>query len=178
MPVRLAVLATMALLLAIGLTACDNFAEYTVINETDEELLTWPLLEGCGDSPAQEEDYLHTDTIEPHQTHHYFDAYSPAIPEPGCVQVATMDRRLVLSEPYEYGGTYRISKPLRPFGNPVPNPDDLPHESWRESLRETHPFYIALLPVMAIFGLAIIGASAFGLMVTVRHFWRFYVRKG
>ena len=178
MRAKLAALGITALALAVVLTACDAFAEYTVINQTDEELLTWPLLEDCSVVVGKENDYLHVEVVEPHERHTYFDAYSPALPEPGCVQVATMDRQLVLAERYEYGATYTVTEPVRPFGQPIPEPGDLPGQSVGEFFGETPPVYLAMLGLGILFGLGVIAAFLFALLIIVRFFYRFYVRKG
>ena len=47
MRVKAAALGITVLALAVFLTACDNFATYTVVNDTNEELITWPLFEDC-----------------------------------------------------------------------------------------------------------------------------------
>jgi hypothetical protein len=177
MRVKLAALVITALALAVVLTACDAFAEYTVINQTDEELLTWPLLEDCSVVVGKENDYLHEEVVRPHDRHTYFDAYSPALPEPRCVQVATMDRQLVLAERYEYGATYTVTEPVRPFGEPIPERGDLPGQSLGEFFGETPPFYLATLGLGILFGLGVIAGFLFALFLIVRFFYRFYVRK-
>lgn len=174
MRVKLAVLVITALALAVVLTACDNFAEYTVINQTDEELLTWPLLEDCSVVVGNEDDYLDAEVVKPHERHTYFDAYSPALPEPTCVQVATMDRQLVLAERYESGATYTVTEPLRPFGEPIPEPGDLPGQSFGEFFGETPPVYLAMLGLGIIFGLGLLVAFLFALLIIVRFFYRHY----
>ena len=174
MSIRLATLMVTGLTLVVLSTGCDAFAEYTVANHTDEELLTWPLLEDCRVVIGKEDDYLHAEVVKPRERHAYFDAYSPALPDPGCVQVATLDRRLVLAEKYEYGGTYTVAEPLRPFGDPVPEPEDLPGQSLKESFREMPPIYFAYLGLELLLGLGIAAALLSALFFTVRHFYRHY----
>jgi hypothetical protein len=128
--------------LLVLLTACDKFIVYTVINETDEELITWPLLDHCDVLVGHKGDYMHEEVVEPRQTHDYVLITGP-VSDPECVQVATKDRRLVLSEPYEYDGTYTVTEPLQPFSDPIPKKGDLPREPLSESFQET-PWLVIL----------------------------------
>ena len=128
-------LAIAALGLLALLTACDWFAEYTVVNETDQELITWPLLDHCDALVGHREDYLHEDVVMPHRRLDYFWINGPfpgPFAEPKCVQVATKDRRLILSAPYEHGGTYTVREPLQPLTTPIPKRGDLPREPFGE----------------------------------------------
>lgn len=176
MRIRLAALPFAGVGLAVVLTACDNVAEYTVINQTDEQLITWALLENCSVGIGNENDYLREETIAPRERHRYFDVFgAPAAAE--CVLVATTERRLVLSEPYEDGGTYTIKEPLQPFGGPIPEQGDLPGQSWpshfAERLRE-HPLATGSWLALVI---AVAAAGLFALFITARFFYRYYVRK-
>lgn len=128
--------------LLVLLTACDKFIVYTVINETNEELITWPLLDHCDVLVGHKGDYRHEEVVKPRQTHDYVLVTGPG--EPECVQVATKDRRLVLSEPYEYNGTYTVTEPLQPFSDPIPREGDLPREPLSESFHEA-PWYVILV---------------------------------
>jgi len=65
MRTRQAVLFIAALGLLVVLPACDWFAAYTVINETDEELITWPLLHHCDLLVGDRGDYLDQDVVMP-----------------------------------------------------------------------------------------------------------------
>jgi hypothetical protein len=77
-----ALLAVALGLLALA-TACDSFAAYTVINETDEELITWPLLDHCDVLVGHDGDYLDEDAVMPRSTHDY--SLISWFPEPECV---------------------------------------------------------------------------------------------
>ena len=173
MRARLAIFVTTAVALTSVLTACDAFADYTVVNRTDEQLLTWALLDDCSVVVRNEDDYLHEEEIQPQETVNYSEVYSPYLPEPGCVQVATKDRRLVLAEPYDYGATYTVREPLRPLGERIPEQSELPSESWGE-------FFSQLPPILYVqLGLAVgfLAAFVFVAFITIRFFYRYYARK-
>jgi hypothetical protein len=133
--------------LLVLLTACDDFIGYTVINETDEELITWPLEDDCDVVVGHRGDYLDEKVVKPHETYDYSKITGPV--DPKCVQVATKDRRLVLSEPYEEGGTYTVTEPLQPFSDPIPKKGDLPREPLSESFEE-EPFLVVLTCAVAL----------------------------
>jgi hypothetical protein len=156
-----------ALALLALLTACDWAAEYTVMNETGEELITWPLLHHCDALVGHDGDYLDEDVVMPHSTLDYSYISGP-FPDPECVQVATKDRRLILSKPYEYGATYTVREPLEPFTDPIPKEKDLPRKPFTETFME--------LPVLTSFMLAVaVGTSAGvmgGTLVAIRFLYR------
>jgi hypothetical protein len=157
---RLALAIAAVGLLAL-LTACDWFAEYTVINETDQELITWPLLHHCDVLVGQRGDYLDEDVVMPHSTHDY-SYISGQFPEPECVQVATKDRRLVLSEPYEYGATYRIREPLQPLSTPIPKESDLPRKPFTETFMDAPQTWSFVLTVWAGMSVGVVTGTLLG----------------
>lgn len=152
--------------LLVLLTACDNFIVYTVVNETDEELITWPLRDHCDVLVGHKGDYMHEEVVEPRHTHDYVLVTGPGDPE--CVQVATKDRRLVLSEPYEYNGTYTVTEPLQPFSDPIPKEGDLPYEPLSESFQEA-PWYVIL---WGAFVLAILLGIPVASFIAIRFLYR------
>jgi hypothetical protein len=173
--VKLAALLILILALPAVLTACDTFAEYTVINETGEELITWPFLEDCDSVVSDKQDYLHEEVIKPRERHVYFDAYWG--PEAKCVQVVTKERRLVLAERYEYNGTYVVTEPLQPLGDPIPQHSDLPNQSWGETLREMPLIFFILAPLAFLFAVAFVVACLFGTVDFLRFLYRRYMGK-
>ena len=176
MRVKLAALVISTLALAVVLTACDNFATYTVVNETNEELITWPLFEDCKVIVGNKADYLHEEVIRPFETLDYFDVHGePRLSK--CVQVVTRDRQLVLSEPYEDGGIYTVTIPLQPLGDSIPARGDLPGRSISEFLRETPPALLVVWGLGLVFGLGVFAAFLFALFITVRFFYRHYTGK-
>ena len=163
-------LAIAALGLLALLTACDWFAEYTVVNETDQELITWPLLDHCDALVGHREDYLHEDVVMPHDTLDYFWINGPfpdPFADPECVQVATKDRRVVLSAPYEHGATYTVREPLRTLTDPVPKQGDLPREPFGERFSDS-PF-LTILMLASPFAM-VLGAPPAAL-IAVRFLW-------
>jgi hypothetical protein len=161
-------LAIAALGLLALLTACDWFAEYTVVNETDQELITWPLLHHCDVLVGHDGDYLDQDVVMPHSTLDY-SYISGQFPEPECVQVATKDRRIVLSEPYEYGGTYTVREPLQPLTTPIPKESDLPRKPFTETFMDA--------PQTMSFGLAVAAGMSAGVIIGTFMGTRFLYRR-
>jgi len=151
------------------LTACDWFAEYTVVNETDQELITWALLDNCDKSVGHREDYLHEKVLCPHDTLDYFwiTGTFPPFHEPDCIQVATKDRRVVLSAPYEHGATYTVKEPLQPLTAPIPKQSDLPREPFGERFSQS-PF---LTTSTIVFNSFIVLGAPFAALIAVRFFW-------
>jgi len=157
-----------ALGLLIILPACDSVAEYTVINETDEELITWPLVHHCDVLVGHNGDYLDQDVVMPHSTFDYF--CLSWFPEPECVQVATKDRRLVLSKPYEYGATYTVREPLEPFTDPIPKEKDLPRNPFTETFMDDPVFWSLMLAVLVGVSAAVVGGTFVGTRALYRRF--------
>jgi hypothetical protein len=179
MRIRLAALIGMAFGATLLLAACDNFVEYTIINDTDQELLTWPFFKDCGLAASDPDDYFGDKVVKARDRLDYFRIHGRRV-DPKCVQVMTKDRRLVLVEKYEYGGTYIVSEPLQPFGDPIPERDDLPDPSLGDSLRtwvEGPPLAVAFNMLLMLFGLGFLAAFAFAVFIIVRFFWRHYVGK-
>jgi len=161
MRVKQATLALAAVGVLALLTACDSFAEYTLINDTGQELITWPLLHHCDKLVGHDGDYLDEDVVMPHSTLDYF--YVSWFPEPGCVQVATKDRRIVLSEPYEYGGTYTVREPLQPLTDPIPEEEDLPTKPFAEAFMEAPLFFTFGLAVWASICIGFVSGTVVGI---------------
>jgi hypothetical protein len=157
-----------ALALLALVTACDSFAEYTLINETDEELITWPLLHHCDTLVGHDGDYLDEDVVMPHGRLDY--SYISWFPEPECVQVATKDRRVILSEPYEYGGTYTVREPIQPLTTPIPKESDLPRKPFTESFTEAPVAESFLLTIWAGWCVGVAIGTFFGTRFLYRRF--------
>ncbi len=173
MVIRLAVLVITSTIAALFLTACDNFAGYTVINESDKQLITWPFFEDCGMVVGNKADYLHEEVIEPFERLHYHDVHGKPR-DPKCVQVVTKDRRIVMAERYEDGGTYVVREPLEPRGDPIPERGDLPNRSFGEMIRETPPVALVAFGLQVMFALGFLVALLFALFITVRFLYRHY----
>jgi hypothetical protein len=175
---RMATLALTAIGFGAFLTACDSYAVYTVINQTDEELITWPFFEDCGGRVDDNMDVLSGEVVQPHTQHDYSAWLAGGPPE--CVHVANLDRRIVLAEEYHHGATYVVKPPLQPSGDPVPKQDDLPNQSLGDSLRswvEGPPLVVAFNMLLVLFGLGVLAAFAITIFIIVRFFWRHYARK-
>jgi hypothetical protein len=162
-------------IIAFGImaAACDNFIDYTVVNETGQDVMTSPFDEDCSDVPGNKQDHWDAEPVPAYETYDYFDA--TWAPDPGCILVTTTERRLVLAEPYEYGRTYTVSEPLPTSG---PSLADLPSQSWlsaaRENLTETPPVQLAFF---LFFGILIWGGIFFGAFLVLRYGYRRYWRR-
>jgi len=169
MRVKRAALALAVLGLLPLLTACDWFAEYAVVNETDQELVTWALLHHCDALVGHREDYLHEQVVEPHDTFDYLSMSGafPPFSDPECVQVATKDRRVILSAPYEHGATYTVREPLRTLTGPVPKQGDLPREPFGERFSDS-PFLTVLMLASPF---AIVLGAPPAALIAVRFLW-------
>ena len=116
--------------------------QFTVVNETDETVLTWGFYEKCEDSPGNQQDYFLTERVPPGESFEYEYGTSSQISAPypndevRCVQVADERRRLLLSEPYERGEVYVVTRERRVSEKPLPWPSDLPKQSWHARVAE------------------------------------------
>jgi len=161
-------LAIAALGLLGVLAACSNEAAYTLINETDEELITWPVIHHCDALAAHKGDYLDEDVAMPHSTLEY--SYISWFPEPKCIQVMTKDRRLVLSEPYEYGATYTVTEPLQALTTPIPKESDLPRRPFTEGFMDAPILFSFLLTVWAGISAGVVSGTFVGTRFLYRRF--------
>lgn len=154
-----------AVLTCLGLviTGCDAFYDYKIDNRTDQQLLTWALLEDCSDEIGNRDEYLREVPVPPRTVASYGGSYSPYGAAVQCIQVATLDRRLVLSEPYHDADTYIVDDPLDP-GAYVPENSELSPSSWRENVEEAWRTYLVLLLITLFFGTGIL----YGLYLAAR----------
>ena len=132
----------LALLIAMGLlyAACDPITGFTVVNDTNQPITSWLMLENCDDVIGNKGEYDHERTIPPGQQVDIFHLGQSATGS--CVQAVTEDRLLILSEPYELDRIYIVAEPIEP-GVFVPLEEDLPASSIWEGLSEQPPiFYI------------------------------------
>jgi len=168
MRVKQVALAMAALGLLGLLTACSNEAAYTLVNETNQELITWPLLHHCDALAAHEGDYLDEDVVMPHSTLDY--SYISWFPEPKCVQVVTKNRHLVLSEPYESGGTYTVREPLRPLSTQIPKESELPRRPFTEGFMDAPILFSLELAVWSGICVGIVAGTFLGTRFLYRRF--------
>lgn len=138
--------------LSLLMTACDAVAHYTIDNRTDRVLLTWGLREKCSDEIGNGDEYLREHSVPPETATRYEEIYSGFPPYLQCIQVATYNRQLILSQPFDEGGVYVIEEPITP-GVFVPQTDELPDrsvsESWREGWLTELFFWVPALLVLA-----------------------------
>ena len=132
----------------------DWIVSYTVVNNTDQSLLTWFMNRDCSqeggsryNGPAKE--VLPTERLDYDHIRGRF--------EGGCIQVATVDRRVVLSQPYEEGALVVVSEPLAPIFGPIPPDAQLPGEPFTiKSVLDQSPG--------VLFGLALAAAGIIPLL--------------
>jgi hypothetical protein len=130
----------------------DEFYKYTVINHTEEDLLTWVFRGECESLVGYTEDYEGDSFVEVVPPRGEVDVFHGTWePKVNCVQVATADRRLVLSSPYEYGSTYTVNAPLQPIGDPVPQFEDLPNKPLKDYYLDYFADYKGVAAGVAIF---------------------------
>ena len=114
---------------ALMVSACvgDSFAEYDVVNNTDQDLLTWATVHDCDDGPGHKEDYLDAEVVTARSTHHYGQANFGSL---HCAWVATTDRQIVLAdERTNHGATFTVNEPLQTTGEHIPELDQLPDKT-------------------------------------------------
>ena len=164
---------TLGLVIALAspaLAACDAHIAFTVQNETDQPLLAWLLYEDCSVVVGKRGEYHYEDMIEPNGRLEVSDITGTNPPEPSCVQVATMDRRLLVSDAYASGGSYTVTD-ATPQGAFIPEEDDLPRQSVRERIGEAWE----ASPLTVILGLAVVlgvvVALGYAVWFNVRYFY-------
>jgi hypothetical protein len=112
------------------LAACDFFVDYTVINQTDEDLLTFGLYAPCDATQKYRDDYMGPERVPARGSYRYDGVTGDDVK---CAQVTTLDRRLVLSAKPGLGSVYVIREPLNASNTPEPEPGSLPRRSrWQE----------------------------------------------
>lgn len=152
----------------------DSFVSYTVVNNTDQELLTWHMSVDCSELIGHRYDYALEERVPPGKRIVYGDAISGASKK-GCIQVATTDRRLVFVQRYTLDAVVVISEPLAPISDPVPPIEELPAGDWdvKAFIEETPPL---LLGTSVLFGIGTFGMLAAGLVAIGRPLYRSVLR--
>lgn len=108
---------------AVGfLSMGDPFVEYTVVNDTDRELLTWLHMRDCSNVFGYKGEHSDTEEIPPGGVLNY----SQAGFREGCVQIATSDRRVIVAEDYQADLVVRVEEPIHFLSGPVPLEGELP----------------------------------------------------
>jgi hypothetical protein len=166
------IIMVLAALLTIGalLSACESFVQYTVVNNTGEDLVTWPGTHSCDAAVGTRDDYLASEVVHAHERHDYFANVGASGPNMSCVYVATADRRVVDAEPYVFDGVFTVNEPLN-AGTVFPDRNDLPHKSYVDKLRDMTPQGWAMFvfgTISAVAVLAGIGVAGFQLVRSIR----------
>lgn len=179
MRIKLVSLATLAFGAGLILTACDAVAEYTVVNGTDQPLITRALFESdCWLVRGNSNDYLTEEAVDPFETYEYLDIFGAGLgsQEVKCVQVLAADRRLILAAPYEEGKRYEVAEPATSFGETAPEISELPKQRGPdqilESIREQPVESAINIAFLLIVGGPILAGIAYATFITVRHFYR------
>jgi hypothetical protein len=160
-----------ALVLCALLSACSDPLAYTIINETDHDLMAWGFNESCESVTGYRDDYHGVLVIPARETAEYYETWGNGS-DTDCIQIVDQSRRLILSIPYEQGGENRhIVNSWRPSGPIIPEFDEMPEQPWLDSLIEDsrdEPLFVAYLGVILAFGLVMIVALPYGVYRAVR----------
>ncbi len=153
--------------LAILMAACDGYAAFTVVNESNLTLTARLLEESCDESSLNESDVLGEDGVPAHGTLEYSDVLAGASRAGRCVQVYTEDGDLVLAEKYEESASYVVSANPKVLGH-VEATDVLPAQGWLHRQKEWLSDYP--VPFLFVWGLRVwvIGGVAFGMFLAIR----------
>lgn len=100
----------------------DTQIAYTVVNGTDQTVVTWHLDHDCSVLIGHRGDYGPTKTIPARTTMRHVHVSQGGR---GCIQVATSDRQIVKIQKYTDDAVVRVSEPVTPLTEPVPEGDDL-----------------------------------------------------
>lgn len=139
----------------------DPFINYTVVNNTDSQLITWFMEERCLVVVGQKGDYLETEHVPPYGTVRY-SSFSDA---QGCIQVLTADRRLIAARDYSTSGgegpEIVITEPITTSAT-VPPESALPSDPDRTLIATlvTSPARDMLILYAALFFIVVGGFSA------------------
>ncbi len=149
------ILATVPGLLLL-LSACDSVARYSVDNQTDESLITRPVFaDDCSQIGGYRTDYLGEKVLPRRKKTSVEFIYGTDVETVNCVQVLSLDRRLLLGEPYSDGQSYVVSdagstgSAVAPVASTLPDQGRL--DQFKDALKK-HPFRTALL----LFGWALV----------------------
>lgn len=150
------------------MATAHGLVQYTVVNETTRDLLTWGMEGDCSRLSDRRGDYTRTEIVPAGGRLEYF-GYGPWL-HADCIHVATMDRRLVLVEPYEDGAVVSVAEPLTIRPEPVPSPEDLSVPSaWERWVTEA-PLPIRIFEAaLLLLGLGLSGMLVSGAMLLL---WR------
>jgi hypothetical protein len=131
-PVRLLAMAILLAAIGIMASACDYWADFTIVNASQHGVLTWVTYRSC-DAPGfgRRDDYSSPATVAPNSTYHYSGRTAA---DPKCIQVTTTERRLVVSRAAQMGVTITIHDPVQPVGDPIPQRGSLPQQTWGQRL--------------------------------------------
>lgn len=153
--------------LAILMAACDGYAAFTVVNESNLTLTARILEESCDESSLNESDVLGEDSVPAHGTLDYGQVLAGASQAGRCVQVYTEDGDLVLAEKYEDSASYVVSANPKVIGH-VETTDTLPDQGWWHRQEEWLSDYP--VPFLFVWGLRVwvIGGVAFGVFLAIR----------
>ena len=137
----------------------DWVVSYTVVNNTDQSLLVWFMEGDCSKEIGYRYDYSPAEKVLPTERLRHHDIRGRF--EGGCIQVATTDRRVVLSQPYEYGAVVVVSEPLMTLFGPIPPAEQLPVEPFSlTSFLDEPPVTLAGLAMAAAGAIPLLAAAA------------------
>ena len=150
--ITIASLGGLGLFLAFFAGLGTPWISYTVVNETDTPLISWVLDHPCEDLVGMRGDYSHVEAVPAHGAVKYDESSR----DDKCIQIATVDRRLVLSRQYEDEAIVVVREPLEFLTAPLPIESDLEaHPWWRFFTSPNRRLLVVYmsLPFIAVGGL-------------------------
>jgi hypothetical protein len=146
-------------------TACSDPLAYTIVNSTDEALVTWGLHEPCDQLISYKDDYEPEQQVPPRQTLRYEDNWG--VSDTKCVQVIDGDGQLAFAAPYEFERT-DVIRSLEPSGVVIPERETLPRQPWIDGVRESFaekPLQMTFLIVAGLVSLPVLAVYFFALLL-------------
>jgi hypothetical protein len=142
--------------------ACDWWVDYTVVNETGQELVTFGLYAPCHTRAKYRDDYLGAEHVASHSSYRY-EGRTGANVE--CAKVTTLDRQVVIEEAPTMGAIFQIREPLALTKGSEPDPGSLPRRTpWQNFRNQPLSFQILgpvstaiLLLLMVVIVRAVVG---------------------
>lgn len=152
---------------SILLAACDGYAAFTVVNESNLILTARLLEESCDESSLNKSDVLGEDRVPAHGILEYSDVLAGGLDDGRCVQVYNEDGDLVLAEKYEESASYVVGASPEAIGH-VETTDMLPHQGWLHRQEEWLSDYPVSFLFTWGFGVFVISGVTLGIFMAVR----------
>lgn len=130
---------------------------YSVVNNTEEDLLTWGMKGDCSEIGDRRDDYLFEELVPAGSTVEYWD-YGPGL-SADCIHITTLERQLVRVSEYRLGVVIAVDEPVANEGEVVPLQQELPGRTAKELwITDTRLPYRLMQVGAILFGVGILGA--------------------